>query len=101
MSRILARNLLIGISIVWLLLAVPCGFIGLFSVFLTDSGTINPDTFAMIFFGGLGFPVIALIFTPSAWALYYFEKNTLAVIASIVPMFELCVPILGLTLLTK
>ena len=75
MSRTLARNILIGITIIWLLVILPCGALGLFTVFLADSNTINPDIFAMIFFGSLSFPIAIVVFTSIAWAAFYFEKN--------------------------
>lgn len=99
MSRTLARNLLIAITIIWALMIVPCSGLAIFTVFLTDSGTINPDIFAMIFFGSLSFPAAIVIFTPIAWIIFYFQKNPIALIVSLIPMLVLAVPLIGFMLL--
>ncbi|PKN95374.1 MAG: hypothetical protein CVU44_01445 [Chloroflexi bacterium HGW-Chloroflexi-6] len=90
--------LLTIISVVWALVIVPCGALALFTVFLAD-GQIDPNAFALIFFGSLSFPVAIVIFTPLAWVAYYFKKNILAIGLGLLPLITLIFPILGFALL--
>jgi len=94
----LALTLLIVITVVWVLVIVPCGALGLATVFLAD-GHPNPNAFALIFFGSLSFPVAIVIFTPLAWVAYYFKKYWLALSLSLMPIFTLIFPILGFLML--
>lgn len=98
MNQKIVLTLLIAISSLWILVIVPCGALGLATVFLAD-GHPNPNAFALIFFGSLSFPVAIVIFTPLAWVAYYFKKHWLALGLSLMPIFTLIFPILGFSIL--
>jgi hypothetical protein len=98
MNPKLALTVLMIITVIWALVIVPCGALGLATVFLAD-GHPNPDAFALIFFGSLSFPVAIVIFTPLAWVAYFFKKYSVALILSLLPLPTLILPILGFSML--
>ncbi len=98
MNQKLALTLLMIITAIYALVIIPCGAIGLSTVFLAD-GHPNPDAFALVFFGSLSFPVAIIIMTPLAWVLYLFKRYIIALILSLTPLLTLIFPIIGLSML--
>lgn len=98
MNQKIALAFLLVVTLLWVLVIVPCSVLALFTVFLAD-GHPDPNAFALIFFGSLSFPLAIVIMTPLAWVAFFFKQYWLALGLSLTPILTLLFPILGFSLL--